>query len=158
MISDDFNSDRHFMRRAIFLAGEAFEEGEVPVGAVIVHNNRIIAEGYNQIEKLKDATAHAEMIAITQAAAELENWRLPECTLFVTIEPCMMCSGALMLSRMGRIVFGAKDPRMGFMVSNYDPVKGLNLYKNVIVEGGLMEEECCDLMQRFFQKLRDKRK
>lgn len=154
---DEINIDSHFMRRALFLAREAFEDGEVPVGAVIVHKNKIIAEGYNQIERLKDATAHAEMIALTAASSAMENWRLADCTLYVTIEPCMMCSGALILSRVGRIVFGAKDPRMGFLESNYDPVKKLNLYKNVKIEGGVMENEAVLLMQEFFQKLRDKR-
>lgn len=155
---DEMSPDAYFMRRALFLAREAFEEDEVPIGAVIVHENIIIAEGYNQIERLKDATAHAEMIAITAAESAIENWRLSECTLFVTIEPCMMCSGALMLCRMGRIVYGAKDPRMGFLASNYDPVKSLNLFKNVTIEGGLMENEAGLLMQEFFQKLRTKRK
>jgi len=155
---DEISPDAYFMRRALFLAREAFEEDEVPIGAVIVHENKIIAEGYNQIERLRDATAHAEMIAITAAESAIENWRLSECTLFVTIEPCMMCSGALMLCRMGRIVYGAKDPRMGFLTSNYDPVKSLNLFKNVTIEGGLMENEAGLLMQDFFQKLRTKRK
>jgi len=154
----EINLDSYFMRRALFLARQAFEDDEVPIGAVIVHNNKIIAEGYNQIERLKDATAHAEMVAITAAESVIENWRLSECTLYVTIEPCMMCSGALMLCRMGRIVFGAKDPRMGFLVSNYDPVKSLNLFKNVKIESGLLENEAGGLMQEFFQKLRDRRK
>lgn len=154
---NELNPDKYFMRRALFLAKEAFEDGEVPVGAVIVHDNKIIAEGFNQIERLKDASAHAEMIALTAASSSRENWRLTDCTIYVTIEPCMMCSGALMLSRVGRIVFGAKDPRMGFLVSNYDPVKNLNLYKNVKIEGGVMENEAAMLMQEFFQKLRNKR-
>lgn len=148
--------DRYYMRRALFLAKTAFQEGEVPIGAVIVNESGIIAEGYNQVELLNDATAHAEMLAITAAENTIDNWRLGDCTLYVTIEPCMMCSGAILLSRIGRIVYGAKDPRMGFMESNYNAVEGLKLYKNVKVENGLMADEAEYLMKEFFKKIRNK--
>jgi len=105
---------------------------------------------------LNDATAHAEMLAITAAENTIDNWRLGDCTLYVTIEPCMMCSGAILLSRIGRIVYGAKDPRMGFMESNYNAVEGLKLYKNVKVENGLMADEAEYLMKEFFKKIRNK--
>lgn len=151
--SDD---NEKFMRYALNLARIAFQNDEVPIGAVVVKDGQIIAEGYNQIEMLKDATAHAEMIAITSAANYLENWRLQGCTLYVTVEPCMMCSGAIVLSRLDKIVFGAYDDRMGFMKTNYNPIEKLNIYKNVEVVGGVLEDEATQLMQSFFQKLRDR--
>ena len=107
-------SDEYFMTRALDLAMQAYEEQEVPIGAVVVHNNKIIGKGYNQTEKLQDVTAHAEMLAITSAAQYMNSKFLDECTLFVTIEPCVMCAGASNWARFGRIVFGAQEPKFGY--------------------------------------------
>ena len=149
-------NDEYFMKKAFRLGVEAFRKGEVPIGAVIVKDGKIIGEGYNQVELLRDATAHAEMIAITSAENHGDNWRLINSTLYVTVEPCMMCTGAILLSRISRIVYGAKDPRMGFMETKYNGVRELNLYKNVEVLGGIMELEIRELMQDFFKKIRKK--
>ncbi|HQO10536.1 MAG TPA: nucleoside deaminase [Clostridiales bacterium] len=150
--------DKRFMKKAYNLALRAYEEGEVPIGAVIVREGKAIGEGYNQTELLKDATAHAEMIAITAAENSKENWRLNDCTLYVTVEPCMMCTGAVSLSRIGRIVYGLEDPRMGFISSKFDGLKELNINKAVTVERGLMREEIYELMQNFFMGLRERDK
>lgn len=150
--------DKRFMKKAFNLALRAYEEGEVPIGAVIVREGSVIGEGYNQTELLKDATAHAEMIAITSAESAKENWRLNDCTMYVTVEPCMMCTGAVSLSRIGRIVYGLEDPRMGFISSKFDGLKELNINKAVTVERGLMREEIYELMQNFFMGLRERDK
>ena len=102
-----------WMRVALQLARQAFEEGEVPIGAIVVHNNQIIGEGYNQRETLNDPTAHAEMIAITQAAQSLDSWRLLDCTIYVTLEPCPMCAGAIVLARIPTVIYGTTDPKGG---------------------------------------------
>ena len=151
-------NDEYFMKKAFRLGLEAFKQGEVPIGAVIVKDGVIIGEGYNQVELLRDATAHAEMIALTSAENHEDNWRLIDCTLYVTVEPCMMCTGAILLSRVRRIVYGVADPRMGFMETKYNGVKNLNLYKKVEVFGGIMELEIKELMQGFFKKIRNKAK
>jgi len=152
------DNDMKFMKKAFILARRAYEEGEVPVGAVIVRDGKIIGEGYNQTELLRDATAHAEMIAITAAENNKDNWRLNDCALYVTLEPCMMCSGAISLSRIGRVVFGLEDPRMGFIESKFDGLKELNVNKTVTIESGLMRDEIFELMQEFFKSLRDRDK
>ena len=151
-------NDEYFMKKAFRLGLEAFKHGEVPIGAVIVKDGIVIGEGYNQVELLRDATAHAEMIALTSAENHEDNWRLIDCTLYVTVEPCMMCTGAILLSRVSKIVYGVTDPRMGFMETKYNGVKDLNLYKKVEVFGGIMEAEIRELMQDFFKKIRDKKK
>ncbi|MCK5759825.1 MAG: nucleoside deaminase [Candidatus Delongbacteria bacterium] len=149
-------NDEYFMKKAFRLGLEAFNKGEVPIGAVIVKDGVVIGEGYNQVELLRDATAHAEMIAITSAENHEDNWRLIDSTLYVTVEPCMMCTGAILLSRISRIVYGVADPRMGFMETKYNGVKELNLYKKVEVLGGIMASEVKELMQEFFKKIREK--
>jgi tRNA(adenine34) deaminase len=151
-------NDEYFMRKAFRLGLEAYKQGEVPIGAVIVKDGVVIGEGYNQVELLRDATAHAEMIALTSAENHQDNWRLIDCTLYVTVEPCMMCTGAILLSRVSRIVYGVADPRMGFMETKYNGVKDLNLYKKVEVFGGIMEAEIRELMLEFFKKIREKSK
>ena len=152
------DNDMKFMKKSFLLAMRAYEEGEVPVGAVVVRDGTIIGEGYNQTELLRDATAHAEMIAITAAENNKYNWRLNDCTLYVTVEPCMMCTGAISLSRIGRVVFGLEDPRMGFISSKFDGLKELNVNKTVTVESGLMRNEIQELMQSFFKDLRERDK
>ena len=145
--------DRIYMSEALKEAGKAFEADEVPVGAVIVHKGRIIARAHNQIKLLKDPTAHAEMIAITQAASYLENERLLATTLYVTIEPCLMCAGALILARVERVCFGAKDPKTGAFGSIFD-VNKKKLNHSIVVSKGILEEECAFLMHEFFKKKR----
>ncbi len=141
------------MSEAIKEAEKAAEADDVPVGAVIVHKGRIIARAHNQIKLLKDPTAHAEMIAITQAAAYFENERLPEATLYVTIEPCMMCAGALVLARMKRVCFGASDPKTGAFGSVFDVNKKKPNHR-ILVTKGVLDEECAFVMREFFKKKR----
>lgn len=141
--------DDHFMRKAYNLALQAFDEDEVPVGAVVVCENRIIGTGYNQVERLKDVTAHAEMIAITAACEYLGAKYLPECTLYVTLEPCAMCAGVIHWSQVSKVVYGASDPKKGF--SRYEPPM---LIDKVQVENGMMSEDCGLLLKEFFAKKR----
>lgn len=152
-------SDEFYMGEALKEAGKAFEEGEVPVGAVIVRQPpsqlpKIIARAHNQVEMLHDATAHAEMIAITQAEEHLQNWRLQYCTIYVTVEPCMMCCGALILSRVSRLCYGAKDPKAGGVESlgNLLAIPGLN--HRVEFCSAVRQQECAAILKEFFQKLR----
>ena len=149
-----FSTEHHFMREAVKQAKIAAQKDEVPVGAVIVHENRIIACAHNQVEMLKDPTAHAEMIAITQAASALSCKWLYDCMIYVTIEPCSMCAGALVLARIKRIYYGAADPKTGACGSVVNIAQNNQLNHQVEVSGGLLEEECGDLISRFF---RDKR-
>lgn len=142
-------SDEHFMREALKEARKAFDADEVPVGAVIVSDKKIIARAHNLTERLTDVTAHAEMQAITAAANALGGKYLLDCTLFVTLEPCLMCAGALHWSQITRIVFGAHDPKRGYQRTNY-PV----LHPKTEVIGGLLEDECGALMKLFFQSKR----
>lgn len=144
------------MTEAIKEAYKAFDQNEVPVGAVIVYKDRIIARAHNQTEMLKDATAHAEMIAITQAASALGDWRLDEVTMYVTKEPCVMCAGALVNSRVGKLVYGVSDSLRGAAGSLLDLVRDTKLPHQVEVLVGVMEEECKEVLQRFFQILRRK--
>lgn len=139
-------SHEYFMKQALKEAQYAFEEDEVPIGAVVVCNNQIIGKGYNQVEKLTDVTAHAEMIALTAASNYLGSKFLEECEIYVTIEPCLMCATALRWARIGKIIYGAGEPKTGFTT----------LDKNVLhpvteVIGGVMEAECAALMKNFFK-------
>lgn len=142
-------SDSHFMKQALQQAHIALEEGEIPVGAVVVCENQIIARAYNQTEKLHDVTAHAEIIAITAAANFLNSKYLPDCTLYVTLEPCVMCAGALQWAQVGRIVYGAADDKRGFMRFGKKM-----LHPKTKLEYGIMEEECSSLLKLFFAQLR----
>ncbi len=146
--------DQRFMRAAIDAAEIAEENGDVPIGAVIVYENCIIARAYNQREQLADPTAHAEIIALTQAAASLENWRLHGCTIYVTLEPCPMCAGALVLARLDRLVFGCEDPKTGACGSLYNIVEDQRLNHRLNVTSGVLAEECSEQLQGFFQKKR----
>jgi tRNA(adenine34) deaminase len=147
-------TDEHFMEEALRLAVKAKEAGEVPVGAVIVHDGSIIARAHNQVETLHDATAHAEMIAITQAAEALQNWRLERAELFVTLEPCPMCAGALVLSRVARIVYGADDPVAGACGSVFNIVSEKRLNHRIPVVKGLLRDRASELLRSFFQSRR----
>jgi len=147
-------TDEHYMRAAIEEAKIAEENGDVPIGAVIVCENRIIGRACNQREQLQDPTAHAEIIALTQAAAILENWHLHGCTMYVTLEPCPMCAGALVLSRMDRLVYGCADPKAGAVKSLYNIVQDERLNHKVETDSGVLEEQCRQLLQDFFEKRR----
>ncbi|TSA46175.1 tRNA adenosine(34) deaminase TadA [bacterium] len=146
--------DEQYMRIAIDQARIAEENGDVPIGAVIVHNNQIIAKAYNQREQLQDPTAHAEIIALTQAASALENWHLNGCTIYVTLEPCPMCAGALVLARMDRLVYGCDDPKTGAVKSLYNIVQDERLNHRVEVTSGILADECGALLTDFFKKCR----
>jgi tRNA(adenine34) deaminase len=148
------NADEHFMDEALRQAERAAAAGEVPVGAVIVRDGRILARAHNQVETLRDATAHAEMIAITQAAESLANWRLEGAELYVTIEPCPMCAGALVLSRVARIVYGADDPIAGACGSVFNIVSEKRLNHRIPVVRGVRAERAADLIRSFFRSRR----
>ena len=148
--------DEIYIFEALKEAKKAFQEDEVPVGAVIVYKNRIIARGYNQVERLKDPTAHAEMIALTSAANYLGTKWLNGSTLYVTIEPCSMCAGALVLARIKKICFGAKDPKTGACGSVINIVNNKKLNHRIEVNGGLLEKDCGQLLKEFFKKKRKK--
>lgn len=148
-------SDDHFMKLALREAEKAWEAREVPIGAVIVHNNHVIGKGYNQTEMLQDPTAHAEMIAITAAAEHLESRRLLDCTLYVTLEPCTMCSGAVVLARLPRLVYGASDPKAGASGSLYTITQDERLNHRCLVQQGVLGNECATLLQSFFVQLRN---
>jgi len=142
------------MRIAIAQADIAEQNSDVPIGAVIVYQNQIIGKAYNQREQLKDPTAHAEIIALTQAAAFLESWRLNDCTMYVTLEPCPMCAGALVLARMNRLVYGCDDPKTGAVKSLYNIVQDERLNHRLEVTSGVLADECSKLLQDFFQRRR----
>jgi len=144
----------YYMRMALQEAQKAFDEDEVPVGAVVVHKGAIIGKGHNQIVTLKDPTAHAEMIVITQAASYLNNERLSDCVLYTTIEPCSMCAGAAILARLQTIVFGAYDPKTGACGSAVELTKKGLFNHNIEVIGGILEPECRGIIQSFFLKKR----
>ena len=149
--------DKYYMLEALKEAKEAFEEDEVPVGAVIVSQKRIIAKAHNQIERLKDPTAHAEMIAITQAASTLGSKWLNDASIYVTIEPCSMCAGALVLARIKNIVYGAQDPKTGACGSVINIVNHKKLNHRISVKSGILKEECGLLLKEFFKKKRCER-
>ncbi len=149
-----FSTEHHFMREAVKQAKIAAQKDEVPVGAVIVHENRIIAKAHNQVEMLKDPTAHAEIIAITQAANALSCKWLYDCVIYVTIEPCSMCAGALVLARIKRIYYGAADPKTGACGSVVNTVQNSQLNHQIEVSSGLMEDECSGLISKFFKEKR----
>jgi tRNA(adenine34) deaminase len=150
----DLQSDDYFMREALRQARRAYDADEVPVGAVIVREGKIIARAFNQVELLKDATAHAEMLALTQAAHALGDWRLAGATLFVTKEPCPMCAGAIVLSRVQRLVFGVRDDRAGAAGSVFSITAATGLNHTVAVTSGVREEEARSLLQEFFRAKR----
>ncbi|MCB0504264.1 MAG: nucleoside deaminase [Cyclobacteriaceae bacterium] len=147
-----FGSDEYFMNEAFKQAEIAFEEGEVPVGAVVVCNNKIVAKAHNQTERLNDSTAHAEILALTSAFNYLGAKYLPDCTLFVTLEPCTMCAGALNWSQIGKVVYGATDPKRGYkrLVTKKEQV----LHPKTEIITGVLEKQCGDLVSAFFKKLR----
>ena len=142
-------SDEYFMKQAFNQAKLAFDAGEIPIGAVVVSNNKIIARAHNQTELLNDFTAHAEMLAFTSASEYFGNKYLDKCTLYVTLEPCVMCSGASFWTRVSKVVYGASDPKRGFST-----IEKSLFHPKTIVEGGVMKKECSDILDLFFEQKR----
>ena len=151
---DQDELDRRYMREALALARQALDSEDVPVGAVVVRDGRIIGRGCNQREKLQDPTAHAEMLAVTAAAEYVGHWRLEGCTLYVTLEPCPMCAGALVLARVARLVYGASDPKGGACGSLYEITQDPRLNHRVETVGGVLAEPCAELLRDFFRRRR----
>jgi tRNA(adenine34) deaminase len=147
--------DEQYLKKALELARIAADCGEVPVGAVLVQDDRVIAEAYNRREELGDATAHAEMLVIKEACSLLGGWRLGGCTLYVTLEPCPMCAGAMVQARLDRLVFGTADPKSGAAGTLYDLVRDSRLNHRLEVKGGVLEEDCAKLLQDFFRQRRN---
>jgi len=147
-----------YMRMALREAERAAEAGEVPCGAIIVKDGQILGKAHNQTELLKDPTAHAEILAITQAAAALENWRLTDAVLYVTKEPCPMCAGAIVLARLKKVVWGCDDPKRGGARSKFEILDHADLNHRVEIQTGVMEAECKSLIQGFFRERRKENK
>lgn len=150
--------DERWMLRALDQARRAYEADEVPVGAVVVHEGQIIGEGYNQRESLQDPTAHAEMIAITQASAALQSWRLIDCVLYVTLEPCPMCAGAIVQARLPTLIYGTTDAKAGACDSLYQIPTDPRLNHRVTVRSGVLRDACRSILQEFFAEQRAQRK
>lgn len=142
-------TDEFYMREALKEARKAFDDDEVPVGAVVVCNNKIIARGHNTTEKLNDCTAHAEMLAITSATSFIGSKYLIDCALYVTLEPCVMCGGAIFWSQIGKVVYGATDEKRG-----YSSISREIIHPKTVVTSGILEEECSSLLKEFFKKKR----
>ena len=147
-------SDESFMQLALAEARASLEHGDVPIGAVIVHEGEVIARAHNQRELLQDPTAHAEIIALTQAASAMETWRLTDCVLYVTLEPCVMCAGALVLARIARLVYGADDPKAGACVSLYRIPEDERLNHRLPITAGVLADECSEILREFFRARR----
>ncbi len=152
----DLQSDHYFMGEALRQAHRAAAAEEVPVGAVVVREGRVIARAFNQVETLKDATAHAEMLAVTQAEEAVGDWRLTDCTLYVTKEPCPMCAGAIVHVRLARVVFGAPDPKAGAAGSALNLLQFPGLNHRCEITAGVREAECRQLLLSFFQTQRER--
>lgn len=150
--------DQHFMVLALREAQKAFARGEVPVGAVVVYQGRVIGRGHNRVEARQDATQHAELIALRQAGRKLKTWRLAGCTLYVTLEPCAMCAGAVVWSRMERLVYGAQDPKAGACGSVLQVPACPGLNHHPLLAAGVLEQESRAMLQKFFRELRIKKR
>ncbi len=150
-------NDEYFMREALRMASKGARSGEVPIGAVVVRQGKIIARSHNQVELLKDATAHAEMLALTQAEAAVGDWRLIDCDLYVTKEPCAMCAGALVHTRVGRVIFGCADPVAGAAGSVVNLLQMPTLNHRCDIAVGVLENECAAILKNFFREKRDAR-
>jgi len=146
--------DEYFMREALRQAQKAYDADEVPVGAVVVREDKIIARAYNQVELLKDATAHAEMLALTQAEAAVGDWRLTDCDLYVTKEPCVMCAGALVHTRIRRVIFGCADPSAGAAGSAMNLLQMPTLNHQCEIASSVLQDKCAAILQNFFRKRR----
>ena len=150
----DLRSDQHFMTQALRLAQRAYHEEEVPIGAIIVRQEQIIARAYNQVETLKDGTAHAEMLALTQAQSVVEDWRLTDCDLYVTKEPCPMCAGALVHCRLRRVIFGCPDAKGGAAGGLLNLLQHPSLNHACVITPSVLEEECAGILKSFFRERR----
>ncbi|WP_151995820.1 tRNA adenosine(34) deaminase TadA [Buttiauxella massiliensis] len=157
-MSESELNHEHWMRHALTLARRAWEEGEVPVGAVLVHNNQVIGEGWNRSIGRHDPTAHAEIMALRQGGLVLQNYRLLETTLYVTLEPCVMCAGAMVHGRIGNLVFGARDAKTGAIGSLMDVVGHPGMNHQVMVTEGVLAEECSAMLSDFFRVRRLEKK
>ena len=157
-MEQDINQDQYWMQAALKEAEKALKKKEVPVGAVVVYQNKIIGRGHNQVETLKDATAHAEILAIGAASNFLGYWRLSDASIYVTVEPCIMCSGAIILSRLDRLVFGAFDPKAGACGSLYNLPQDIRLNHQVKIISGVLEEQCQSIIKELFEQLRKSEK
>ena len=146
--------DERWMRQALAFARRAEEHGEVPVGAVVVRDDQIIGEGWNQPIGRNDPTAHAEIVALRRAAERIGNYRMPGCSLIVTLEPCVMCAGASVHARIARVAYGARDPKAGAAGSVFEILGSGRFNHDVEVRGGILEAECCSLLKRFFERRR----
>lgn len=155
MPGDERGQDFTFMRMALEEAARAPAVGEVPIAALIVQGSRVLAQAHNYRELWQDPTAHAEIIAIRAAAVELGTWRLTDTTLYVTVEPCSMCIGAIILARVSRVVFGAWDPKAGACGSLFNPASEPKLNHRVLITGGILEQDSQALLQKFFKELRE---
>lgn len=155
-LAPDARLDEQFMRQALHEAEVALEEGETPVGAVAVHDGRIVARDHNRVERLTDATAHAEILVLGAAASALEDWRLQDVTLYVTMEPCPMCTGAILLSRVKRLVYGVRDARAGACGTKLDLVQANPFGHDLRVADGVLSDDCLALLQDFYRTLRAK--
>ena len=147
-------TDQDFMRFALVEAQKAYDANEVPIGAILVFQNQIISSAYNQVESLKDATAHAEMLCLRKAAEKLDNWRLLDCTLYCTLEPCLMCAGAMILSRVKTLVWGAPDLRHGAGGSLMDVFAIDHPIHQLEIRQGILKDESASLLKKFFQEIR----
>ena len=147
--------DEHYMEAALELAQEAYVRGEVPIGAVLVRDGEILARNHNRREELKDATAHAEILVLREAGRLIGGWRLTGTTLYVTLEPCPMCAGALVQARVTRLVYGARDPKGGAAASLYNITSDPRLNHRLSVEEGILRERCAALLQKFFKERRE---
>jgi tRNA(adenine34) deaminase len=152
--ASDPSLDERWMRRALLLAEKAAKLDEAPIGCVVVQGDRLIGEGHNLRESLKDPTAHAEIIAIGQAAQSLEDWRLEDCTLYVTLEPCPMCAGAILQARVPRVVYGAVDPKAGAVESMFRLLSDARLNHRCRITGGVLAEPCGAILTEFFASKR----
>jgi tRNA(adenine34) deaminase len=153
-MDEQFSEDMIYMRMALREAERAAEAGEVPCGAIIVKDGQILGKAHNQTELLKDPTAHAEILAITQAAAALENWRLTDAVMYVTKEPCPMCAGAIVLARLKKVVWAVDDPKRGGARSKFEILDHADLNHRVEIQTGVLEAECKSLLQGFFRERR----
>ncbi len=147
--------DLFYMQLAYNASIDAYRQNEVPVGAIIAYQGEVVASAHNQVEFTRDATAHAEILAITQATQKLGDWRLNDCTLYVTKEPCPMCSGAAVMSRLGKVVYAASDSKMGFLGGALDISKVQSLNHKLNITSGLLKEECKEVLSHFFSQKRD---
>ncbi len=150
--------DASFMKLALQCARHAGQRGEVPVGALVVHNDQIVGSGYNRREELQSPIAHAEILALDEASRELGSWRLTECDLYVTLEPCIMCAGAILQGRLRRVVFGCVDPKAGAVISLYHLCNDRRLNHQVRATAGVLAEECATILGEFFNSLREQKR